>query len=58
MSANATFQVWQMQRFQLMFWLSWYSRLGLELTPEMLELKALIDQQQSVIFEALKEENK
>lgn len=56
--SNATFQVWQMTRLRLMLWMIAYSRTGKKLTPEMLELQELIDQQQSVIFEALKGENK
>jgi hypothetical protein len=43
---NQTFQTWQMERFRTMLWLSAYERMGLKLTPEMVALKELMQQQQ------------
>ncbi len=47
--SNETFQTWQMERFRTMLWLSAYERIGLQLTPEMVALKELIEQQQAEI---------
>ncbi len=47
--SNKTFQMWQMERFRTMLWVSAYERMGLQLTPEMVALKELMEQQQDDI---------
>jgi hypothetical protein len=55
--SNAQLQAWRMERFRLMLWLSAYERMGLKLTPEMVALQELIEQQQTEI-DALLGKNK
>ena len=56
--SNATYQIWQMERFRTMLWLSAYERMGLKLTPEMVVLQQLIKKQEVKIDDSIKGENK
>jgi hypothetical protein len=56
--SNSAYQIWQMERFRTMLWLSAYERMGLKLGPEMVALQKLIKRQQTKIDALTKEENK
>ena len=54
----AAYQIWLMERFRTMLWLSAYERMGLKLTPEMVAFQRLIEQAQIEIDALIKGESK